>query len=498
MIMNVDGRVRIMNNMAPPNTAPVPPGNRLEVTCSPGDPYYATPPPNGASGLRLTLMTTSSVPVPNPGQGYLSVDKSGDVIYVDPPSGGGGVGGLGGPCPAPSASGLLTDWDIPLNNKNYIFSGNNGGNTLLNNVGIGTNCTPIAKLHVDQSSGSINGSMGIFVENTDFNNCSTSPVIGIKSLVSNTTPLNFLKIAGWFESVPSQNCFGSLINHAIVVPQNGGMVHLGYNPVNLNNFGTYLLDVNGHMGIEGDIIPLTSGTYSLGKAGNEWFEVWATNTTIQTSDERKKENIKALDYGLKEIMQMNPVRFNWKNNAEYGENLGFIAQQLKGIVKEVVREGSDENKTLGVKYADLIPVLVNGIKEQQTQIEEQKKVNDDQQKQIDELKALVQSMASGTSDIKQNNSQAVELSDKNAIVLNQNVPNPFAESTVINYNIPSDFAKAQIIFSTSDGKIIKSVDVTSKGRGTLNVFANDLSSGMYTYTLVVDGKTIDTKKMVKD
>lgn len=39
--------------------------------------------------------------------------------------------------------------------------------------------------------------------------------------------------------------------------------------------------------------------------------------------------------------------------------------------------------------------------------------------------------------------------------------------------------------------------ITKKGRGQLNVFASDLSSGMYTYSLVVDGKTIDTKKMVK-
>ncbi|HWY12307.1 MAG TPA: hypothetical protein VN026_13325, partial [Bacteroidia bacterium] len=91
----------------------------------------------------------------------------------------------------------------------------------------------------------------------------------------------------------------------------------------------------------------------------------------------------------------------------------------------------------------------------------------------------------------------VNLSDKDIVVLNQNVPNPFAEQTTITYNVPDKYNFAQIIFSTVEGKIIKTVDITKKGKGQLNVFANDLGTGFYTYTLVVDGKTIDTKKMMK-
>jgi hypothetical protein len=60
-----------------------------------------------------------------------------------------------------------------------------------------------------------------------------------------------------------------------------------------------------------------------------------------------------------------------------------------------------------------------------------------------------------------------------------------------------DFEKAQIIFSTSDGKILKAVDIISRGEGTFNVFANALSIGLYTYSLVIDGEIIDIKKMVK-
>lgn len=91
----------------------------------------------------------------------------------------------------------------------------------------------------------------------------------------------------------------------------------------------------------------------------------------------------------------------------------------------------------------------------------------------------------------------IELSDKDVIVLNQNVPNPFAEQTSISYYIPEKSGFAQIIFNDMKGQIIKVVDIKTKGKGQLNVFANDLSTGMYSYSLFVDGKLADTKKMLK-
>ncbi|MCE3278703.1 MAG: hypothetical protein K0S44_894 [Bacteroidetes bacterium] len=91
----------------------------------------------------------------------------------------------------------------------------------------------------------------------------------------------------------------------------------------------------------------------------------------------------------------------------------------------------------------------------------------------------------------------VELSNMNNIVLNQNVPNPFKEETTISFFIPEDSGYAQIIFTDNLGRILKTVDVNEKGQGQLNVFANDLSNGIYKYSLIVDGKTIDTKNMVR-
>mgnify|MGYP003667480418 FL=1 len=91
----------------------------------------------------------------------------------------------------------------------------------------------------------------------------------------------------------------------------------------------------------------------------------------------------------------------------------------------------------------------------------------------------------------------VELSDKNNIVLNQNVPNPFAERTVITFSIPETVQKAQIHFYDGMGKLINTVDIDDRGNGQINVYANDLSTGVYTYSLVADGKIVATKRMMK-
>ena len=91
----------------------------------------------------------------------------------------------------------------------------------------------------------------------------------------------------------------------------------------------------------------------------------------------------------------------------------------------------------------------------------------------------------------------MQLTNAKAIILNQNVPNPFAEQTSISYFITDDVKKAQIFFYDNKGTILKIVDINEKGEGQLNVFAADLSSGNYSYTLIADGKVVQTKTMVK-
>ncbi|OAD92640.1 hypothetical protein A7A78_01655 [Aequorivita soesokkakensis] len=127
------------------------------------------------------------------------------------------------------------------------------------------------------------------------------------------------------------------------------------------------------------------GTKTLGTSIRKWISIHAVNGVIQTSDAREKQNIQELNYGLEKVMGLKPVSYNWINKDidNHSTHLGFIAQELQKTIPEVVlanewKQNSNETKTwepvdrLGVNYAEIIPVLVKAIQEQQLQIEELK------------------------------------------------------------------------------------------------------------------------------
>lgn len=146
----------------------------------------------------------------------------------------------------------------------------------------------------------------------------------------------------------------------------------------------------------GNLLPTSDNTRDLGSSTLRWDEVYATNGSILTSDIRFKTNIKPLSYGLKEVLKINPILFNWIDKVDQDVKLGLSAQELLEIVPEVVKthewvkdeDGKMVKKELdkyGVYYTDLIPVLINSIKEQQLLIDQQNQNNDKQQYQIEQL-----------------------------------------------------------------------------------------------------------------
>jgi hypothetical protein len=92
-------------------------------------------------------------------------------------------------------------------------------------------------------------------------------------------------------------------------------------------------------------------------------------------------------------------------------------------------------------------------------------------------------------------SMDVELGNE-AIALSQNFPNPFEEKTVVNYYIPIDVADAQIRFIDLMGNVIKTVNIQTRGEGSLNISASNLRKGVYTYSIVADGRVIESKQMI--
>lgn len=92
---------------------------------------------------------------------------------------------------------------------------------------------------------------------------------------------------------------------------------------------------------------------------------------VNDSDRRLKKDIEALAYGLKEILQLQPKAYNWKNRTQDHKSLGLIAQDVQLLIKEIVTEQDDAKKILGISYTELIPVLINAIQEQQAIIDKQ-------------------------------------------------------------------------------------------------------------------------------
>jgi hypothetical protein len=94
------------------------------------------------------------------------------------------------------------------------------------------------------------------------------------------------------------------------------------------------------------------------------------------------------------------------------------------------------------------------------------------------------------------NIQDITLSSTNAPLLYQNIPNPFSTGTKINYYLPQDALGASIVFYDNYGNQIKIVQLNQTGNGTLNITPDNLSNGIYSYSLVVNGNVIATKRMI--
>ncbi|MEH6875694.1 MAG: tail fiber domain-containing protein [Candidatus Competibacter sp.] len=117
----------------------------------------------------------------------------------------------------------------------------------------------------------------------------------------------------------------------------------------------------------------------LGRAGTDkgrkvrlWDYLEVVGTFVNNSDINAKKDIEELRYGLEEVKKLRPVSFNWKTLANSHKSLGLIAQDVKSVIDEVVyADDSPEGKgALSIGYINLIPVLINAIKELDAKIKQ--------------------------------------------------------------------------------------------------------------------------------
>ena len=128
------------------------------------------------------------------------------------------------------------------------------------------------------------------------------------------------------------------------------------------------------VGSSGDVYSHYNGGYKFYVSGAG--VVNATSGTITViSDQRFKENIRNLDDGLTSILALQPRKFDWKEGRGSGakDERGFIAQEFEQVFPDLISQWKDEAPDGEEPYkavrADLIPVLVKAIQEQQAIIE---------------------------------------------------------------------------------------------------------------------------------
>ena len=199
-----------------------------------------------------------------------------------------------------------------------------------------------------------------------------------------------------------------------------------------------------------------------------------------------KDNLELSDFVAEnEQTNMTQKLVTQMNSERSRKHMGVVAQEVEEVVPEVVR--TTLNGTKAVAYTELVGLLIEAIKEQQSQIEE--------------LKAQVFSQES-TNPVRNlrsvSDKDALSISSDVAVknMLYQNVPNPFTSDTKIRYTLSEDVVNANLYIYNMQGTQIKNISGLSGGAGVITINGRELKAGMYIYTLIADGKEVDTKRMI--
>lgn len=449
------------------------PQNRLEIN---GDVF-------GNSGLRFSTLNNSLMPTPNPGSGLLSLDSEGDVIWVESP---------------------------------FNMCGGAFDNYLIKQTAPGQFCTSA----VYEDPISLRVGVNTFDPRGRFEALS-----GVNSsfFVGETGPQ--IRTAGFFESshVTSDDIVynvgsfsqATLYDQPIIIDhvlnENVAGLFLANSDQTSTSYGVY----TSSMAFGGNSKSYGIYATASGNTGNTYagfFEgkVVVTGTFSNPSDRNLKENIQAIERPGELLNKLRPVSYQFKDYESTGimlpENpqFGLIAQEVEEVLPQMVtinhqpakRDGKGnivaaEKTFKGVEYQQLIPLLIGAYQDQGRTIEQQQALIESQQADIEELRKELRLISehlaltpAGSAGLKGNS-------------LGQNHPNPFSDECSIEFNIDREITKASILLFDQQGKLLKSLDVQVRGYGKMTIPSADLAPGIYNYSLELDGKIVDSRRMVK-
>ncbi len=144
--------------------------------------------------------------------------------------------------------------------------------------------------------------------------------------------------------------------------------------------------------------PGVNDAYDIGTSSLRWDDIFATNGTIDTSDERRKENIKDTSLGLDFVNKLKPKEYKWKDyDYEHIDNQdgeepksitktrtfkrkhqGLLAQDVEKTLKDIGLTNDDfagivydkESDIYGLRYSQLIAPLIKAVQELSAKVTE--------------------------------------------------------------------------------------------------------------------------------
>jgi len=147
----------------------------------------------------------------------------------------------------------------------------------------------------------------------------------------------------------------------------------------------------------------------------------------------------------------------------------------------------NEGDRYGLRYSQFVVPLVKAVQELNEEKQAATARIENLERELAALKALVIG-----------DRQTIELRSNNKTAkLTQNNPNPFTGSTTIDYFIPDGFRQAVIRIADNNGKLVKDVEIYKSGTGQIKLDANLLNNGNYFYYLILDGKLVESKQMIR-
>lgn len=210
------------------------------------------------------------------------------------------------------------------------------------------------------------------------------------------------------------------------------------------------------------------------------------------SDARAKDNIKPLTTGLDAVLQLRPVSYTWKPetvvtlaSTESGSSVangpveegqtqyGFLAQEVESVLPDAVKTDEEGHKM--INYTAIIPMLVQAVQQLQATVEEQAV-------KIAELSnASLETAAKTVSPYK----------------IVSCTPNPANGQVTITTSLEGVDNAATIIISSLTGTKEKILQVSATSPSITTNISN-LNSGLHLVSLFVNGKLVDSNRLIKE